>query len=48
MGFENVDGQEGDVFAVLLVELIQGRNLLPEGRSSVASEDQHDWLLADK
>jgi hypothetical protein len=46
MSFENVDGQKGDVFAVLLVKLVKSRNLLPERWSGVAPEDEHDWLFA--
>ena len=45
MGFKNVDDKKSDLAAVLIVELVEGRSLPPEGRSSVASEDQHDGLL---
>jgi hypothetical protein len=45
MGFENVDGQESDIFAILLVELVESRNLLPKWRSGVAAKNQHDGLL---
>jgi hypothetical protein len=36
--------QERDLLSILLVELIEGRNLPPKRRSSVASENQDDWL----
>jgi hypothetical protein len=40
----DVNHQERDLIFVLLVELIEGRNLPPEGRSSVASEYQDNRL----
>jgi len=40
----DVHHQERDLLSVLLVELVESRNLPPEGRSSVASEDQHHRL----
>jgi len=40
----DVDDQERDFPGVLLVQLVKGRNLPPERRSSVASEHQHDRL----
>jgi hypothetical protein len=36
--------QERDLLSILLVELIEGSNLPPKRRSSVASENQDDWL----
>jgi hypothetical protein len=45
MGFENVDNEESDGIAVLVIEFIEGRNLPPEWRSSVAAEYQHDRFL---
>jgi hypothetical protein len=45
MGFEDVDREEGDLLTVLIVELVEGRNLPPEGRSGVAAEDQNDGLM---
>jgi hypothetical protein len=41
MRFRDVDHEEGNLASVLLVELVEGRNLPPEGRSGVASKDQH-------
>jgi len=41
MGLGNVNHQEGDAAAILLVEFVQGGNLPPERRSSVAAEHQH-------
>ncbi len=40
--FDDVDSQKGYVVAVLLVKLVEGGNLPPEGRSSVAAKDQDD------
>jgi len=40
----NVHHQKRDLLSVLLVELVEGRNLPPKWRSSVASEDQHHRL----
>jgi hypothetical protein len=41
MRFRDVDHEEGNLASVLLVELVEGRNLPPEGRSGVASKDEH-------
>ena len=41
----NVDHEECDLVAVLFVEFVEGGNLPPERRSSVASEHEDDWLL---
>ena len=46
MSFQDVDGVKGDFVFVLIVELVEGRNLPPEGRSGVAAEDEDDRLLA--
>ena len=46
VSFEDVDGVKSDVITILLVELVEGRNLPPEGRSSVAAEDKHDRFLS--
>ncbi len=46
MRLEDVDGVEGDLIFVLIVELVEGRNLPPEGRSGVAAKDEHDRLFA--
>jgi hypothetical protein len=40
----DVNHQECDLLSILLIELIEGRNLPPKRRSSVASEYQDDWL----
>jgi|ERR1700689_4073927 hypothetical protein len=45
MGFSNIDNQERNAAAILLVELIEGRDLLPERRSRVAAEYQNYGLL---
>ena len=45
MRFGNVNNEESNAPAILLVELIEGRNLPPEGRSSVAAENQYNRLL---
>jgi len=44
VGLGDVNHQERDAAAVLLVELIEGGNLPPEGRSSVAAEHENDGL----
>jgi len=43
--FGNVNHLEADAIAILLVKFIQGGNLPPERRSSVAAKYQHDGLL---
>ena len=48
MRLEDVDGVERDLVFVLIVELVEGRNLPPEGRSGVAAKDEDDWLFAAK
>jgi hypothetical protein len=41
---DDVNNQEGNSITVLVVELVEGRNLPPEGRSGVAAEDE-DYRL---
>jgi hypothetical protein len=43
MRFRNVDNQKRDLISVLPVELVEGGNLPPEGRSGVTSEDENHW-----
>jgi hypothetical protein len=45
MGFGNVNHQESNTPAILLVKFIEGRNLPPERWSSVAAEYQDHRLL---
>ena len=45
MRFEDVNGVEVHVRAVIGIQLIEGRNLPPEWRSGVAAEDQHYRLF---
>jgi hypothetical protein len=40
----NVYHQERDLLSILLIELVEGRNLPPKRRSSVASEYQDNRL----
>lgn len=40
VGFLDVDDVEVDAIAVLAIELVEGGNLPPEGRSSIAAEDE--------
>ena len=47
VSFLDVDDKEIDLIAVLAVELIEGGNLPPEGRSSVAPEDEHHGLAGE-
>jgi hypothetical protein len=42
----DVDDVELGAVLIFLVKFIEGGNLPPEGRSSVASEDEHDGLHA--
>lgn len=46
MRLENVDGVEGDLIFVLIVQLVEGRNLPPEGWSGVTAEDEDHGLFA--
>jgi hypothetical protein len=43
MGFGDVDDQEFDLIVILVVKLVEGGNLPPEGRSGIAAKDQDDW-----
>ena len=43
----DVDDEEIDLIAVLAVELVESGNLPPEGRSSVATEDEHHGLAGE-
>jgi hypothetical protein len=45
VGFEDVDRQERDLAVIVVVEFVESGNLPPEGRSSVAAEDEDNWLL---
>ena len=45
MGLEDVDGEKADAIVVVVVELIEGRNLPPVGRSGVTAEDEDDGFL---
>ena len=40
----DVNHEERDLLSILLIELIESRNLPPKRRSSVTSEYQDDWL----
>jgi hypothetical protein len=44
VSFGDVYGQERNPALVLLVELVEGGNLPPKGRSSVAAKDEHHRL----
>ena len=43
----DIDDEEIDLIAVLAVELIEGGNLPPKGRSSIATEDKHDRFAGE-
>ena len=43
--FADVDRVKGDLVLVLLIQIVEGGNLPPEWRSSVAAEDENDGLL---
>ena len=45
MGLSDVNSQERNFTLVLLIELVESGNLPPEGRSSIASEDENHGLL---
>ena len=45
MRFGDVDNQKRNLAAVLAVELVEGGNLPPERRSSIAPENEHDRLM---
>jgi hypothetical protein len=46
MSFQDVHRVERNVVPVLFIQLVEGRNLPPEGRSSIATEDKHHRLLS--
>src|SRR4051794_8890163 len=48
MGFKDVNSVEIDLSLVLLRKLVQGGNLPPERRSSVAAEDKDDGPVFPK
>ena len=48
MRFQNVHGIKLHAIFVVIVELVKGGNLPPEGRSGVAAEHQHNRLLCGK
>jgi hypothetical protein len=41
MRLSNVDDEEFGLRGVILVELVEGRNLPPERRSGIAAKNQH-------
>jgi hypothetical protein len=41
MRLSDVNNQESNALAILLIELIEGGNLPPERRSSVTAKHQH-------
>jgi len=43
--FGDIDDEKSNFVFIVLVELIEGGNLPPEGWSSVASEDEYDRAL---
>src|SRR4051794_1252920 len=45
MGLAHVDHEEMDLPAIAVPELMNGAQLVPEGRSGVAPEDQRNWLV---
>ena len=47
VSFLDIDDEEIDLIAVLAVELIESGNLPPEGRSSIATEDEHDRFAGE-
>jgi len=46
--FINVNDVESDMIAILLVKFVERGNLPAKGRSGIAAEDEHYWLLAAK
>src|SRR5277367_3983656 len=44
MSLSDIDHQERNLASILFVELVEGRNLPPEGRSSVAAKYEHHRL----
>jgi hypothetical protein len=45
MGLQDVDDKKRNLLIVLIVEGVEGGNLPPEWRSSIAAKDQDDGLL---
>jgi hypothetical protein len=45
MRLGDVDDEEADLVRILIVELVEGGNLPPKGRSGVAAEDENDGLM---
>ena len=45
MGLQNVNDKKRNLLIVLVIESVEGGNLPPEWRSSVAAKDQGDGLL---
>ena len=45
---EDIDGVEIDLALVLLGQLVQGGNLPPKWRSSIAAEDQYNCFVSPK
>lgn len=45
VGLEDIDDKKRDLASILVIELIEGRNLPPERRSSIATEDEYDRLV---
>jgi len=44
MGLGDVNHQKSHLASILLVKLVEGGHLPPEGRSGVAAEDEHHRL----
>ncbi len=44
MRLDDVDRKKRDLAVVLVIKLVEGRNLPPEGRSGVTAKDQHHRL----
>jgi len=44
--FTDVNNEEGDLIPIFIVQLVQGGNLPPKWRSSVAAEDEYDGPLS--
>ena len=48
MSFKDVDSVEINLVLILLGQFVQGGNLPPKGRSSIAAEDENNRLIAPK
>jgi hypothetical protein len=44
MSFQDIHDEKGDLRPVLVVKFVEGRNLPPEWRSSVAAKHQNHGL----